>query len=213
MTTVSGVFESYSDRAQRVVSVATEEARRLAHPRIGTEHLLLGLLSVDGGVAAAVLRSAGATLHAARHKVAEVVGNAEPVAGGAELPVTARAQRALERAGRFARQERVAQVSDEHVLLGVLDVEGLACQVLRGLDVDLAHLHDALAAPRADVAPAADERPPIEAVRPLCPSCRASLDDTMGAMVLPARHADESTTQVTVVYCIACGATLGVVRV
>jgi ATP-dependent Clp protease ATP-binding subunit ClpA len=206
------VLDSYSDRARRVVSVATQEARRLDHPQIGTEHLLLGLLSVDGGVAAAVLRNAGATLHAARHKVAEVVGNAEPVAGGAELPFTARAQRALERAGRFARQERVAQVCDEHVLLGVLDVEGLACQVLRGLDVDLTHLHDALAAPRADAPPALDERPAIEAVRPRCPSCRASLDDTLGATILPARHADEVTTQVTVVYCTACGASIGVMR-
>ena len=66
------VLENYSSPAQHVVSLATAEARRVGHPSVGTEHLLLGLLSGENGVAAVLLRSAGASLAAARHKATEV---------------------------------------------------------------------------------------------------------------------------------------------
>ena len=68
------MLENFSLRAQRVVSMAMSEARRLDHPHVGTEHLLLGVLSDDDGEPAEVLRAAGASLAAARHKVAEASG-------------------------------------------------------------------------------------------------------------------------------------------
>jgi ATP-dependent Clp protease ATP-binding subunit ClpC len=61
------VFEGFSDRARAAVAAATDEARRLAHERVGTEHLLLGLLADHDGGTASLLRDAGATLEAARH--------------------------------------------------------------------------------------------------------------------------------------------------
>lgn len=219
------VLESYSGQARRAVSLATAESRRLNHPHVGTEHLLLGLLADEHASTAHTLRDAGATLNAARHKVMEVAGAGtdEPPLG--ELPFTPRAQRALERAGRFCRQAREPEVRTEHLLLGVLDVEGLACQVLRGLDVDLGRLQDALvdrpsepastsgpdtpepaaAQPSAEEGPAAATLP-----QPRCPACSAKLVDTLAVARTAARHDDGgATTQVRVVYCAACATALG----
>ena len=222
------MLENFSVHAQRVVSLATAEARMLDHARVGTEHLLLGLLSSADGVAD-VLRTAGGTLAAARHKVAEVVGADTGSPDGEALPFTPRAQRALERAGRFSRQDREPEVTPEHVLLGVLDVEGLACQVLRGLGVDVVRLRDAVVAgtdaaantavDTADTADTAVDEPPlVPSERPRCPGCRAALDETLSEAMIPARRADQSTTKVnveanvnvSVVFCAACGTALGV---
>jgi ATP-dependent Clp protease ATP-binding subunit ClpC len=207
------MLENYSVAAQRVVSLATLEARRLDHRRIGTEHLLLGLLADDDGEAADVLRAAGVHLAAARHKVAEALGADAGSPHSEVLPFTPRAQRALERAGRFSRKEQEPEVTSGHVLLGVLDVEGLACQVLRGLDVDLVNLRNAVGTNRVGVpVTPVDEQPAVEGVRPLCPNCRAPLDDTLTEMVIPARRDGKPTTDVSVAFCAACGTTLGVVR-
>ncbi len=206
------MLENYSFEAQRVVSLATMEARRLDHPRVGTEHLLLGLLSNDGEPAG-LLRAVGVNLTTARHKVVEALGADAGSPNDDALPFTPRAQRALERAGRFSRKEQESEVTAGHVLLGVLDVEGLACQVLRGLGVDLDRLRDALATSRADAAvPLVDDEPSVEAVRPRCPNCHARLDDTLTEVRIPARRIGEPTTNVSVAYCAACGATLGVMR-
>jgi ATP-dependent Clp protease ATP-binding subunit ClpA len=210
------LLEGYSDHVQRVVRNATAEARLLAHPRVGTEHLLLGLLADEDDDAAGSLRAAGASLGAARHKVAEAVAG-EPDSRPTEaLPLTARAQRALERAGRFSRQARAAEVTASHVLLGVLDVEGLACQVLRGLDVDIVRLGDTLAGwpqPRAAASPNDERlRGDGETLRPRCPRCRAELDDTLAETLVAARLDAGLSTDVSVVHCSACGETLGVLR-
>ena len=211
--TVAFVLENYSDGAQRVVSLATMEARRLDHPRVGTEHLLLGLLSDDDGKPGDVLRAAGVDLTAARLKVVEALGADAGSPINEELPFTPRAQRALERAGRFSRKEQEPEVTAGHVLLGVLDVEGLACQVLRGLGVDIVHLRDAVDTTRAGVSVAlVDDQPSVGAVRPRCPNCHAPLDETLTEMLIPARRNGRPTTNVSVAFCAACSTTLGVMR-
>lgn len=210
---MGSVLESYSDQALRVVSSATTEARQLDHLRVGTEHLLLGLLSQDKSAPAEMLRTAGASLAAARHKVAELVTAETGSLIDEALPFTARAQRALERAGRFSRRDREPQVSAGHVLLGVLDVEGLACQVLRGLAVDIVQLRNSMVATVSDVAAVSvDEQPSAQPVRPRCPQCRSSLDQVLAETLVPARRDAGSPTSISVVYCAACGATLGVLR-
>jgi len=209
----SVVLENFSVAAQRVVSLAMTEARRLRHPRVGTEHLLLGVLSDDEGEPADVLRAAGVSLAAARHKVAEALGSDVGQSSSEALPFTPRAQRALERAGRFSRKDQQPEVTVGHVLLGVLDVEGLACQVLRGLGADIDQLRDALATPRVRTsAPLVDDQPSVDEVRPRCPNCRALLDDTLRETQVSARRDDGPATNLSVAYCGACGATLGVVR-
>jgi ATP-dependent Clp protease ATP-binding subunit ClpA len=209
------VLESYSAPARRAVSLATAEARRLQHARVGTEHLLLGLLADGTSTAAHTLQSAGASLAAARHKVVEATGSDVEDVAPTDPELTPRARRAVERAGRFARQDREPEVRPEHLLLGVLDVEGLACQVLRGLGVDLARLREGLvpehAATAAVPAAAVEADPPaVEVVRPRCSSCMAALDETLTAVLMRARReGDAHATMVRVVYCAACGAAFG----
>ena len=212
MTYGGPVLESYSSRARHVVSLAITEARGLDHARVGTEHLLLGLLSDENGVPAVLLRNAGASLAAARHKVAEVVVADTGAAATEALPFTARGQRALERAGRYSRQRREPEVSTKSVLFGVLDVEGLACQVLRGLGADVGSLHDALVAASADATPEPErEQSSVKTARPRCPWCREALDGSLAEAVLATRG-DLKATYVSVVYCTSCGSSLGVVR-
>jgi ATP-dependent Clp protease ATP-binding subunit ClpC len=188
------------------------EARSLDHPRVGTEHLLLGLLSDDDGEPADVLRAAGVSLTAARHKVVEALATETGLPNSDSLPFTPRAQRALERAGRFSRKEQESEVTGGHVLLGVLDVEGLACQVLRGLGVDIAQLRDGVNTTRSDRVALVDEKRSVEAVGPRCPNCQAPLDDTLSEMLMRARRNGEPATNISVAYCAACGTALGVVR-
>jgi hypothetical protein len=215
------VLESYSSHARHVVLLAEGEARRLHHGRIGTEHLLLGLLADADAGSGDRLRTAGASLAAARHKVTEAVA-ADPDGSLAdELPFTPRARRALERAGRFSRQDRQPEVTADHVLLGVLDVEGLACQVLRGLGVDIGGLRSAIAPKPAEVVeepdapeptePAADEQSPAGGTGPICPWCREPLAGGVSLTSVAARGEDGTTATVDVIACATCGASLGVV--
>jgi ATP-dependent Clp protease ATP-binding subunit ClpC len=206
---VSHVLEGSSVDAQRVVTVAIDEARRFGHAHVGTEHLLLGLLADEDGEAASALRAAGATLAAARHTVSEVVTETAGPSSDGEIPFTPRAQRALERAGRFSRRDRAPEVTTTHVLLGLLDVEGLACQVMRGLGVDLVRLRESVVDQPADVAPHDAEPTQTEraSVRPRCPHCRADLHDHLAQTVVDLRADGDSETRV--IYCAACGAALG----
>lgn len=206
-----------SAAVRRVVSSAAAEQRALGHPRIGTEHLLLGLLSDPGCESAELLTAAGVSLLAARHMVAEVVAP-ESGSNPPESPeLTPRAQRALDRAGRFARRDRAADVTDLHLLSGVLDVEGLACQVLRRLGVDLPRLRRAASgegARDADTVAAAAVEDAEEAVgggvRPTCPSCRASLDDTLTVTTVETSDVDGRPTELRLVQCGECGRAIGV---
>lgn len=127
-----------------MVGLAEAEAEVLGHHHVGTEHLLLGILADGQTPAAAALDKAGATLAAARPKVAEAVGERQPETIAGELPLTARAKRVLERASRFSLQRRAPEVETEHILLAILNVDGTAGQVLRGLGVELTALYEAV---------------------------------------------------------------------
>ncbi|HZB42434.1 MAG TPA: Clp protease N-terminal domain-containing protein [Ilumatobacter sp.] len=210
------MLDGYSAGARRVVSLAIAEAHQLGHARVGTEHLLLGLLADVDSDTAQALHAAGATLAGARFTVSEVVNEVVECPGGGELPFTPRAKRALERASRFARRYRDPEVNSEHVLLGVLDVEGLACQVMRGLGVDLVRLRASVVTNEPE-APAAvesqpEQRDPAPIMRPVCSACGADLDGHLVETVVVARREDGSVTNVAVVYCVACGAALGMLR-
>jgi ATP-dependent Clp protease ATP-binding subunit ClpA len=215
---VSDMLEGYSADARRVVALAVAEARQLGHARVGTEHVLLGLLADGDSDTARALRAAGATLAGARYTVTEVVTDVVPISDAEELPFTPRAQRALERAGRFARRDRSPEVDSDHVLLGVLDVEGLACQVMRGLDVDLGRLRESISptepavvpALTVDAQPEQQESPP--GIRPRCPSCGVELDGNLGETVVAAQRDDATTTDVSIVHCVACSTALAALR-
>ena len=131
------MFERFTDRARRVVVLAQDEARRLNHDYIGTEHLLLGLIHEGKGVAARVLEELGISLAAVRQQVEEIIGTGlEPPDG--RIPFTPRAKKVLELSLREALQLGHDYIGTEHILLGLLrEGDGVAAQVLVSLGADL----------------------------------------------------------------------------
>jgi ATP-dependent Clp protease ATP-binding subunit ClpA len=120
-----------------VVVLAQEEARRLDHDYIGTEHLLLGLVDEGPGVAARVLESLGISLEAVRAQVEEVIGEGAEAPTG-HIPFTPRAKKVLELSLREALQLGHNYIGTEHLLLGLLrEGKGVAAQVLVKLGADL----------------------------------------------------------------------------
>jgi ATP-dependent Clp protease ATP-binding subunit ClpA len=192
--------------ARRAVALAELEARHLDHDRVGTEHLLLGLLADEASPAASVLLDAGVTLSAARRKVTEAVGAEPPAAARPDgpLPRTPRAARSLGRAVRFAHARRAEEIGTEHVLLGVLDVEGTAGQVLRGLGVDVDRVRSRLDG--VEVVDAPERTVPVTVT---CPVCAATLDDALEYSIVTARG-EGGGRAVLVLSCGACGTFLGI---
>ena len=134
------MFERFTDRARRVVVLAQDEARGLRHNYIGTEHLLLGLISEGEGVAAKALETMGIKGEAVRASVIEIIGEGEkPVEG--HIPFTPRAKRVFELSLREALQLGHNYIGTEHLLLGLLkEGEGVAAQVLTKQGADLAQV-------------------------------------------------------------------------
>jgi ATP-dependent Clp protease ATP-binding subunit ClpC len=199
------MLDRFSDRARSAVELAELETRRLGHHHTGTEHLLLGLLSERDSDEAQALKAAGATLDAARQKVAEAVGmNLDPYEG--EPIFTARAKRAIERASRFSLQRLDEYVEPAHLLLGVLDVEGTACQVLRGLGVDVAGLRRAI-----DIeATASDTYAPAPlGASPRCANCGEVLAMVLSHRVLTATDEAGTSRDLVIAFCSACGSAVG----
>ncbi len=131
------MFERFTDRARRVVVLAQEEAKTLNHNYIGTEHILLGLISEGEGVAAKALESLSISSEAVREQVTEVIGAGSLPPTG-HIPFTPRAKKVLELSLREALQLGHSYIGTEHILLGLLrEGEGVAAQVLVKLGADL----------------------------------------------------------------------------
>src|SRR5579863_6195451 len=112
------MFERFTDRARQVVVLAQEEARALGHGYIGTEHILLGLLSEREGIAAQALAALEITLDAARLQVAEIIGEGTGQPSG-NIPFTPRAKKVLELSLREAQRLGDGYIGTEHILLGL----------------------------------------------------------------------------------------------
>jgi ATP-dependent Clp protease ATP-binding subunit ClpC len=130
-------FEKFSERARRVLTLAQEEAQNLNHSYIGTEHILLGLVREEEGVAAKVLVSLGAGLSKVRASVEFVIGRGEKPSSG-ETGLTPRARRVIELAIDEARYLGHNYIGTEHLLLGLLrEGEGIAAGVLDSFGITL----------------------------------------------------------------------------
>ena len=132
------MFERFTDRARLVVVQAQEEARRLDHDYIGTEHILLGLVHESiGGVATKALESLEISREAVRQRVEEAIGRGEQARTG-HIPFTPQAKELLRLSLRESRHLGHSYIGTEHILLGVMSQgEGVASQVLTGLGADL----------------------------------------------------------------------------
>ena len=171
------MFERFTDRARRVVVLAQEEARLLDHNHIGTEHILLGLVHENEGVAAQVLESLNIRLDAVRREVEGLVGRGESPPSE-HIPFTPGAKKVLELSLREAIQLGHNYIGTEHILLGLLrEGEGMGCQVLVKLGANLPTV-------RARVLQLVAKRPGTgasEALLTLSPELAAVLDEARRA--------------------------------
>ena len=137
------MHDKFTERVRKVIFLAREEAARLQHGSIGTEHLLLGLLREGEGIAATVLSNLGLDLEAIRHAVENMVAQAGGTLTIGEIPFTSNAKRVLELSVDEARQLGHNYVGTEHLLLGLIrEGEGVAAKVLMDMGVDRKKVRD-----------------------------------------------------------------------
>ncbi|MBX6362950.1 MAG: ATP-dependent Clp protease ATP-binding subunit [Gemmatimonadetes bacterium] len=129
---------NFTDRVRKVLAMAREEAIRLQHDYVGTEHILLGLIREGEGMAATVLTNLNVDLEQVHERIEESVRKGKATIALGELPYTSRAKKVLEYAMAEARELNHSYVGTEHLLLGLLREEkGIAAQVLNSLGVTL----------------------------------------------------------------------------
>ncbi len=134
------MFERFTDRARRVVVLAQEEARRLNHNYIGTEHILLGLIQEGEGHAAKAIEELNISIDSVRSEVVEIIGEGQQSPSG-HIPFTPRAKKVLELSLREALQLGHNYIGTEHILLGLIrEGEGVAAQVLKKLGAELSQV-------------------------------------------------------------------------
>src|SRR5262249_36373205 len=132
----NSMYERFTDRARRVMQLANQEAIRLKHEYIGTEHILLGLIKESTGLAGQVLRSINLDLHRLRCEIERMVESEPP--DTQDLSNYPRAKKVIEYAIEEARSIGHHYVGTEHLLLGLLrERDGMASRVLSNLGVDL----------------------------------------------------------------------------
>ena len=128
--TLVGMFERFTANARRVIVQAQDEARRLQHNYIGTEHVLLGLLGVPDGLGGRALAGLGLSLEGTREEVTAIIGTGSTEPSG-RIPFTPRAKKVLELSLREALQLHHNYIGTEHILLGLIkEGEGVAAQIL-----------------------------------------------------------------------------------
>ncbi len=131
-------MNDFTPRAQKVIQLASKEAERFNHPYIGTEHLLLGLITLGEGVAVSVLERMGVDIDSLRLEVEKFVGQGPETKMIGSLPMTPRAKKVLALASTEATALNHGYIGTEHILLGLLkEEEGVAARVLKNLNVDI----------------------------------------------------------------------------
>lgn len=198
------MFERFTDRARRVIVNAQEESRLLNHNYIGTEHLLLGLIREEDGVAGVVLRSLNLSLDELRTQIEDVVGAGEHPASG-HIPFTEGAKRSLEMALRQALDLGHRYIGTEHLLLGLLaEGGGVASEVLTGSGADLPRVREAVVE-ILEGGTSDDPSGPFTPERgkvPRCPRCQADLAAVAPRLVAVST---QDGPAVKVLHCTSCG--------
>ncbi|MFA5865665.1 MAG: ATP-dependent Clp protease ATP-binding subunit [Phycisphaerae bacterium] len=137
------MFERFTDRARKVMALANQEAQRLNHEYIGTEHILLGLVKEGSGVGATVLKQLDVDLRKVRMEVEKLVKSGPDMVTMGKLPQTPRAKKVIEYAIEEARNLGHNYVGTEHLLLGLLrEQDGVAAQVLVNLGLKLEEVRE-----------------------------------------------------------------------
>ncbi len=135
--------EMFTELARKAIEHARDEAARLRHDYIGTEHLLLGLIKLNNGRAIEVITNLGLEPQDLKASVEEVVQPSGGTMTMGQLPLTARAKKTLEVSGQEARQMKSKDIDTEHILLALLkDEEGVASQVLSMYEIDYNEVYE-----------------------------------------------------------------------
>ncbi|MDX1261090.1 ATP-dependent protease ATP-binding subunit ClpC [Exiguobacterium sp. K1] len=130
------MFGRFTERAQRVLALAQEEAVRLGHHNIGTEHILLGLVREGDGIAAKALTALGLSSDKIQMEVEALIGRGQD--GATTIHYTPRAKKVIELSMDEARKLGHSYVGTEHLLLGLIrEGEGVAARVLNNLGISL----------------------------------------------------------------------------
>jgi ATP-dependent Clp protease ATP-binding subunit ClpC len=158
------MFERFTDRARKVMQLANQEAQRLRHEYIGTEHILLGLVKEGSGVASNVLRNLDVDLRKIRMEVEKIVQSGPDMVLMGKMPQTPRAKKVIEYAIEESRKLNHNYVGTEHLLLGLIrEEEGVAAQVLMNLGLRMEairnEVHKVLAQAGRDTASTGIEQP------------------------------------------------------
>jgi ATP-dependent Clp protease ATP-binding subunit ClpA len=179
------VFEQFTERARQVVVLAQDEARTLKHNYIGTEHILLGLLREEEGLAARVLGSLDITVEEVRAQVVLIIGRGDEVVAG-HVPFTPRAKKVLELALREALSLGHNFIGTEHILLGLVrEKEGVAARILLDFDADAEKIRNEIIRMLTPTVARVRHEPAQRTNKPrivilCCPSCGSSIVETMG---------------------------------
>lgn len=137
------MFNRFTERAKKVIFLAREEARKLDHDYLGTEHILLGLIREGEGIGAAALQNLAIDLAQVRVEVEKAVGKGGGALFLGQIPFTPRAKKVLELAVTEARNLRHNYIGTEHLLLGLIrEGEGVAAQILTNLGADLGKVRE-----------------------------------------------------------------------
>ncbi len=133
------MFERFTERARKVIILAREEAIRLGHNFVGTEHLLLGLIREGDGLAVAILKKLNVNIGAVKAEIEKIVSAGSEFSPAGEIPFTPQAKKVLEYAISEARSLGHNYIGTEHLLLGLIrEAEGIASLVLRDFGVSVA---------------------------------------------------------------------------
>lgn len=137
------MYGRFTERAQKVLLLAQEEAQYFDHNYVGTEHVLLGIIKENGGSASKILQNMGVTLEKVREAIENIEGRGTPSFYQTEIALTPRTKRLIELSIIEARNLGHNYVSPEHMLLGIIsEGEGVAVAVLQGLGIDFEKLRD-----------------------------------------------------------------------
>lgn len=137
--------EMFTEKARKAIEYARDEAARLKHDYIGTEHLLLGLIRLGEGHAVEILHNIGIDTNELKTSMEEMVQPSGGTMQMGQLPLTARAKKTLEVSGNEARALKSKDIDTQHILLALLkDEEGVAAQVMSMYDVDYKEVYEEL---------------------------------------------------------------------
>ncbi len=135
----------FTENAQKIILIAQEEAKRLNHDYVGTEHILLGLSAIDGTVSHKILTGLGVTFRKVRQEIEKMVGIGDTIMLLGEIPFTPRAKKVLELSVEESQVLNTEHIGTEHILLGLVrEEEGMASRILENLGLRLEVVREAV---------------------------------------------------------------------